>query len=114
MPLPYQHIPYAVPLCQLSRTCTQFRTSAAVSSINSAIWLPRWCARCSQAEGKPLPAAAGSKSIKARQNEAVAAADAAATYSLRSVERGRVEPAAAASTRVQHKPALPADWGFLK
>lgn len=73
----------------------------------------------SQVDGKPpvAAAAAGSKSLKARQNEAVAAADAAATYSLRSVERGRVDPAAAAKTEgtaPPQKSALPADWGFLQ
>lgn len=77
----------------------------------------------SQGEGsKSTSQPSGSKSIKARQNEAVAAADAAATYSMRSAERGRVDaaagpqPAAAAGAQgpQQDKPALPADWGFLK
>jgi hypothetical protein len=73
---------------------------------------------CSDAEGlvqKP----AGAKSLKARQNEAISAADAAAMYSLRSQERGRVDAAAAAAAgnkqaAAPQKPALPADWGFLQ
>lgn len=65
-------------------------------------------------DDKPQPSKA--KSVKARQNEAAAAANAAATYSLRSVERGKVDPAAAASqdSATAQKSALPADWGFIK
>jgi hypothetical protein len=74
---------------------------------------------CSQTDDKQLPApaaAAGGKSIKARQNSALAAVDDAASYSLRCIERGRVDPTAASgkSSGPQEKSALPADWGFLK
>jgi hypothetical protein len=104
-----------------SRLLLRTYTLAAVPLLSSSRVASHICCYPvrSQNNDRHLPAAAaaaGSKSIKARQNSALAAADDAASYSLRCIERGRLDLAAASrqSAVPQEKSALPVDWGFLK